>query len=139
MAGIIALAIFIFIIFAIKKYDIPISLINNHKIISIMVVVFIALLVLAYLNRYSIVAFMLFQEIGYPFWGSIQKSLSMNNDISFFIGVLKEILASPKYEIPHDLQNAIKDILSKYQESVNGTYGNLGTFEDLYSIIKLVG
>lgn len=132
MMGSIIFLIILFVLYKVcKMMDINIDWIRRNKILSIIILIAIVLGVLAYLNRYSVLAFAVLCNAGKPLLYSFQKSLNMSNDITFFIGISEEILAERGLSIPSELYKSL-------QNSINESYGSMGTLQDLFELIKLV-
>ena len=125
--------VILIILFGLPKLGIEVKIrdIYENKKIFFFIFCFVFLCVILYLNRYSILAFIFLQHNDYPLIFSIKKSLTMSNDITFFIGVLEEIANQQRIPIPIKLSNRLTEL-------INQTYGELGSYADLLDLMKLV-
>lgn len=131
MKIIILVAIIIIIILGFKCLELDIGFISRHKIISAIVVILIVIGVWCWLNRISILSFIVLMYLEKPILESISKAFSMTDEFTFMLGIIQE----SSYRIPSNLYDQLIEL---YQKAYGKIMGDYGTTADLYNIIKLI-
>ncbi|MBI9014981.1 MAG: hypothetical protein JEZ08_22310 [Clostridiales bacterium] len=133
MSNVIAILIVIVFFLAVKYCNLNIRWVMKHKRIFLLISIVILLIILSFVYRYSIVAFYLLMANGHGVFDSLQRSLTMSNDITLAIGVAEMIIEEQGLNSPE-----IYSLIDSLKEAINKSYGDLGTASDLFKLIDLL-
>jgi hypothetical protein len=91
----------------------------------------VVVLAILYFNRYSLLALPLLIHSGYSFGEAMKSAFAMNNDLSFFIGLMQRLCEELSITMPTYLARALENILTGESDFVT-------TIGDIFEIVLLV-
>ena len=92
---------------------------------------FLLIILLLWLNRYSLMTMVVLLHRDYPFGQALSQSFVMNNNLTFFIEKMYAICAEASIVVPGFLKGALNQVLA-------GTADTLTMLGDLFDLILLV-